>query len=125
MYFKLYHDTGKKTLALPRAVLQLSGLSEAEELTLHTGGGYVLAARDDLTTRECVLLVKFLTATAASLLTQLAEASHAAGGLSGRDGNKDDLFDQLDDGFLSMLLDAGVDLDSLREIMHREEKAHG
>ena len=43
MYFKLYHNPENKTLTIPRAALQLSGLADAEELILHTGGGYVLA----------------------------------------------------------------------------------
>ena len=50
MYFKLYHNPENKTLTIPRAALQLSGLADAEELILHTGGGYVLAARNALST---------------------------------------------------------------------------
>ena len=56
MYLKLYHDTKKKTLALPRAALQLSALADAGALTLHAGHGYILTARDDLTASECVEL---------------------------------------------------------------------
>ena len=48
MYFKLYHDPERKTLVLPRAVLQLSGLSEAEELGLRLESGCVL-----LTSASC------------------------------------------------------------------------
>ena len=72
MYFKLYHNPENKTLTIPRAALQLSGLADAEELILHTGGGYVLAARNALSTLECLHLLQFLTSTAASLLLQLA-----------------------------------------------------
>lgn len=72
MYFKLYHNPANKTLTIPRAALQLSGLADAEELILHTGGGYVLAARNALSTLECLHLLQFLTSTAASLLLQLA-----------------------------------------------------
>ena len=36
MYFKLCHNPENKTLAIPRAALQLSGLADAEELILHT-----------------------------------------------------------------------------------------
>ena len=35
MKFTICHDTSKKTLAIPRAALQLSGLEDAERLTLH------------------------------------------------------------------------------------------
>ena len=72
MYFELCHNPENKTLAIPRAALQLSGLADAEELILHTGGGYVLAARNALSTLECLHLLQFLTSTAASLLLQLA-----------------------------------------------------
>ena len=56
MYFELCHNPENKTLAIPRAALQLSGLADAEELILHTGGGYVLAARNALSTLECLHL---------------------------------------------------------------------
>lgn len=81
MYFKLYHDPKNKTLAIPRAALQLSGLTDAEELILHTGGGYVMAARSGLKTSECLHLLDFLTATASSLLIQLV--------LNSREGAED------------------------------------
>ena len=81
MYFKLYHNPENKTLTIPRAALQLSGLADAEELILHTGGGYVLAARNALSTLECLHLLQFLTSTAASLLLQLAVFQvHVCGG---------------------------------------------
>ena len=38
MYFELCHNPENKTLAIPRAALQLSGLADAEELILLTGG---------------------------------------------------------------------------------------
>lgn len=72
MYFKLYHNPENKTLTIPRAALQLSNLTDAEELILHIGGGYVMAARNALCTLECLHLLRFLTSTAASLLLQLA-----------------------------------------------------
>ena len=46
MYFKLYHDPQQKTLTIPRAALQLSELSTAEEMTLHAERGCVLLARN-------------------------------------------------------------------------------
>ena len=45
MYFKLCHNNiENKTLTIPRAALQLSGLADVDERTLHTGGGYFMAA---------------------------------------------------------------------------------
>ena len=38
MYFKLCHNPANKTLTIPRAALQLSNLTDAEELILLTGG---------------------------------------------------------------------------------------
>ena len=116
MYLKLYHDTKKKTLALPRAALQLSALADAGALTLHAGHGYILTARDDLTASECVELIRSLTSTAACLLDQLAANSQAAvESLDSWDEEEtDNPFRKLDDGFLSMLLTAGVDLDGLQ-----------
>ena len=38
MYFELCHNPENKTLAIPRAALQLSGLVDAEELILLTSG---------------------------------------------------------------------------------------
>ena len=45
MKFTICHDTSKKTLAIPRAVLQLSGLEDAERLALHAGHGCVVLTR--------------------------------------------------------------------------------
>ena len=72
MYFKLYHDPKNKTLTIPRAALQLSQLTDVEELILHTGSGGVLTARDALSAGECLHLLNFLTSITSSLLLQLA-----------------------------------------------------
>lgn len=75
MEFKICHDPSKKTLLIPRAALQLSGLVEAEELTLHTESGCVVVARDDLTAVETVGLIHLFSELNVSLLCQLAQAS--------------------------------------------------
>ena len=36
MKFHLNHDPANKTLTIPRAALQLSGLAETSDLTIHT-----------------------------------------------------------------------------------------
>lgn len=77
MYFKLYRNPENKSLVIPRAALQLSDLTDTEELTLHTGGGYLMAARSGLSANECLHLLQFLTSTASSLLLQLAADSHS------------------------------------------------
>ena len=42
MKFHLNHDLANKTLTIPRAALQLSGLTETSDLTIHTENGCVL-----------------------------------------------------------------------------------
>ena len=43
MKFTICHDTSKKTLAIPQAALQLSGLEDAERLALHTEHGCIVS----------------------------------------------------------------------------------
>ena len=107
-------------LTIPRAALQLSGLADAEELTLHTGGGYVLAARNALSTLECLHLLQFLTSTAASLLLQLAVFSQEGAEFSECEDTLDEE-DEMDDSGLTIpacLLElAGLDeADSLEAV---------
>ena len=52
MKFTICHDTSKKTLAIPRAALQLSGLEDAERLALHTEHGCIVLTRQGGTARE-------------------------------------------------------------------------
>ena len=51
MKFTICHDTSKKTLAIPRAALQLSGLEDAERLALHTEHGCIVLTRQEPTAR--------------------------------------------------------------------------
>ena len=46
MKFHLNHDPANKTLTIPRAALQLSGLAETSDLTIHTENGCVLLLPD-------------------------------------------------------------------------------
>lgn len=124
MYFKLYHDPGRKPLALPRAVLQLSGLSDAEELGLRLESGCVLLTRNRLTAGECGRVIRLLLSTAMTLTDRLARASrevpetHRTGpGVIGGDGP----FCGLDDGLLLLLLSAGADPEVLRLLLRLEE----
>jgi len=118
MKFKLCHDPAKKTLTIPRAALQLSKLTDAEELTIHTQPGCVLAARDDLTAAEAVGVIRMLSDLNVTLICQLAEASRQA---ADADVVCDPL-DGLDEDFLAMFSDAGIDLNGLRLLMAGGEK---
>ena len=48
MKFHLNHDPANKTLTIPRAALQLSGLAETSDLTIHTENGCVLLLPDKM-----------------------------------------------------------------------------
>lgn len=78
MKFKIHHDPSKKTLVIPRAALQLSELTDAEELTLHMEPGCILLARDDLTASESLDVIRMLADLAVFLLFQLKQASLTA-----------------------------------------------
>lgn len=115
MKFKFCHDPEKKTLAIPRAALQLAKLAEAEELTIHTESGCVLVTRDDLSAGETVGVIQLLSNLNVSLISQLAEASREAVW-----SKADDLLDGLDEDILDMLIDTGVDLGGLRCLLEQE-----
>ena len=71
--------------------------------------------------------IRSLTSAAAGLLDQLAANSQAAvAALDNWDEEEpDDPLRKLDDGFLSMLLTAGVDLDGLQYLMSQEGDSRG
>ena len=76
MYFKNCFNPKKETLEIPRSSLHRANLWDAEELLLHTGGGYIMVTRNALDTRECLHLLRFLTSIAKSLLFQLVVNSN-------------------------------------------------
>ena len=78
MKFTVCHDTNKKTLAVPRAALQLSGLEDAERLTLHVGHGCVALTRQEPTARERLETIRLLHNLNIGMLVCLALDSRAA-----------------------------------------------
>ena len=64
MKFNLNHDPNNKTLSIPRAALQLSGLAGVSDLILHTDSGCILLLPGDPTVAELLKTVctKLLTA---------------------------------------------------------------
>ena len=52
MKFSLNHNPANKTLAIPRAALQLSGLADVSDLLLHTDSGCILLLPGDPTVAE-------------------------------------------------------------------------
>ena len=129
MYFKLYHDPQQKTLTIPRAALQLSELSTAEEMTLHAERGCVLLARNDLTAGECLRVIDLLFTMGSALTSQLTMASQEVreehGALPELPADKSGPFRSLNDRLLSLLLVAGTDLGGLsRLLMWEDEDEH-
>ena len=78
MKFTICHDTSKKTLAIPRAALQLSGLEDAERLTLHVGHGCTVLTRQEPTARERLETIRLLHNLNIGTLVCLALDSRAA-----------------------------------------------
>ena len=98
MKFTICHDTSKKTLAIPRAALQLSGLEDAERLTLHT--------EHDLNV---------------GMVVRLALDSRPSSGMPCKRASE--VFRSYDAEFLDMLEHCGVDLFGLGALLAREEDA--
>ena len=80
MKFHLNHDPANKTLTIPRAALQLSGLAETSDLTIHTENGCVLLLPEKLSVAQTLKTFQLLTAINAELLFRLAKSSALAHG---------------------------------------------
>ena len=119
MRFVLYHDTNKKTLAIPRAALQLSGLEDAERLTLHVEHGCVALTRQEPTARERLEAIRLLRNLNIGMLVRLALDSRAAE--AGPRKRVPRALRAYDAEFLDMLEHCGVDLFGLGALLTREE----
>ena len=78
MKFHLNHDPANKTLTIPRAALQLSGLAENSDLTIHTENGCVLLLPEKLSVAQTLKTFQLLTAVTPQLISRLAERSQMA-----------------------------------------------
>ena len=78
MKFHLNHDLANKTLTIPRAALQLSGLADVSDLILHTDSGCVLLLPGDPTVAELLKTISLISAVAPQLISRLAERSQMA-----------------------------------------------
>lgn len=111
MKFHLNHDPANKTLTIPRAALQLSGLAETSDLTIHTENGCVLLLPEKLSVAQTLKTFQLLTAINAELLFRLAKSSALAHGAEndacdGCHWEKECFQDVLP---LRMLAEAGID----------------
>ena len=121
MKFTICHDTSKKTLAIPRAVLQLSGLEDAERLALHAGHGCVVLTRQEGTARERLETIRLLHDLNVGMVVGLALDSRGASGMPCKRASE--VFRTYDAEFLDMLEHCGVDLFGLGALLAREEDA--
>ena len=111
MKFHLNHDPANKTLTIPRAALQLSGLADVSDLILHTDSGCILLLPGDPTVAELLKTISLISAINAELLFRLAKSSALAHGAEndacdGCHWEKECFQDVLP---LCMLAEAGID----------------
>lgn len=121
MKFTICHDTSKKTLAIPRAALQLSGLEDAERLTLRAGHGCVVLTRQEGAARERLETIRLLHDLNVGMVVRLALDSRPSSGMPGKRASE--VFRSYDAEFLDMLEHCGVDLFGLGALLAREEDA--
>ena len=121
MKFTICHDTSKKTLAIPRAALQLSGLEDAERLTLRAGHGCVVLTRQEGAARERLETILLLHDLNVGMVVRLALDSRPSSGMPCKRASE--VFRSYDAEFLDMLEHCGVDLFGLGALLAREEDA--
>ena len=121
MKFTLCHHTSKKTLAIPRAALQLSGLDDAERLTLRAGHGCVVLTRQEGAARERLETIRLLHDLNVGMVVRLALDSRPSSGMPCKRASE--VFRSYDAEFLDMLEHCGVDLFGLGAVLAREEDA--
>ena len=121
MKFTICHDTSKKTLAIPRAALQLSGLVDAERLTLRAGHGCVVLTRQEGAARERLETIRLLHDLNVGMVVRLALDSRPSSGMPCKRASE--VFRSYDAEFLDMLEHCGVDLFGLGALLAREEDA--
>lgn len=121
MKFTICHDTNKKTLAIPRAALQLSGLEDAERLTLHVGHGCTVLTRQEPTARERLETTQLLHNLDVDMVVRLALDSMEAEDVPRKKVHK--ALRAYDAEFLDLLEHCGVDLAGLGALLAREGDA--
>ena len=121
MKFTICHDTSKKTLAIPRAALQLSGLEDAVRLTLRAGHGCVVLTRQEGAARERLETIRLLHDLNVGMVVRLALDSRPSSGMPCKRASE--VFRSYDAEFLDMLEHCGVDLFGLGALLAREEDA--
>lgn len=118
MKFTLRRDPDNRSQKIPYPAMQLSGLADAEELTIHAGESCILLVKNDLSTRDAAKALVFLNGIISSLADQLEEKSSE---MASRQAAFDDPLDEFDDAELATLDAFDIDLDGLRMLLAAEE----
>ena len=121
MKFTICHDTSKKTLAIPRAALQLSGLEDAERLTLRAGHGCVVLTRQEGAARARLEPIRLLHDLNVGMVVRLALDSRPSSGMPCKRASE--VFRSYDAEFLDMLEHCGVEMDGLARLFGKEAAA--
>ena len=134
MKFNLNHDPNNKTLSIPRAALQLSGLAGVSDLILHTDSGCILLLPGDPTVAELLKTISLISTVAPQLISRLAEAGISPtaalesfveeGRVIVQAAEKtaaDVLIDDLADDVRTMLEDSGVRMEGVCRLLEKEE----
>ena len=114
MKFNLHRDPSSRSQKIPYAAMELSDLADSEDLLLHTTEGSILLSRNDLSTREAIQTVTFLTQVAVDLTRQLVEASNE---IAGQPEECEDPLSQFDETMIETLVDCGADPEGLRMLL--------
>ena len=118
MKFTLRRDPDNRSQKIPYPAMQLSGLADAEELTIHAGESCILLVKNDLSTRDAAKALVFLNGIVSSLADQLVKKSCE---MASRQAAFDDPLDEFDDAELATLDAFDIDLDGLRMLLAAEE----
>ena len=118
MKFTLRRNPDNRSQKVPYPVMQISGLADAEELTIHAGEGCILLVKKDLSTREAAKTLVFLNGIVSSLADQLEKKSCE---MASRQAAFDDPLDEFGKAELATLDAFDIDLDGLRMLLAAEE----
>ena len=118
MKFKLHRDPNSTSQKVPFPAMQVSGLAEAEELTLFADSGCILLSRNDLTTKEALTVISRLGEVIDALVEQLVDTSHAI--MAAVEPVKDPL-SEFDESVLGDRKGCGADLYGIRMMLAMED----
>ena len=76
MKFVLHRNPENRNQKIPFPAMQMSGLADAEELTIQADAGSILISREDITPQQAIITITHLYEVIDSLILQLADASN-------------------------------------------------